>query len=222
MKKFIQYIKKRKIESWLKEMNIIDYVIHDDLTVEVTGNIDLSYKNLKEIPIQFGIIYGHFVCNHNELKSLKGCPKEIHGSFDCSHNQLINLKDGIKKIKGDFNCSHNQLISLEGCPEEIEHSFFCNNNHINNLNYLPKKIKKTFDFSKNKLNSIEELLKNENINLELLIYFNNPLPEDLIDLIKENKEKRRQVIQIYYLEKTMNNEIKETENNLTLRKKIKI
>ena len=63
---------KEQIKQWLDEMGVINYVINKDLTVDVKGDVNLSYKNLKELPVQFGKVKGNFFCSNNQLKSLKG------------------------------------------------------------------------------------------------------------------------------------------------------
>ena len=63
---------KKQIIQWLDEMSIKDYVINKNLTVDVEGNVDLLYKELKEFPVQFEKVGGYFFCSNNQLKSLKG------------------------------------------------------------------------------------------------------------------------------------------------------
>lgn len=51
---------KAKIERELQRLGIKKYTINDDLTVDVDGDVDISYKNLVKIPINFGIVSGNF------------------------------------------------------------------------------------------------------------------------------------------------------------------
>jgi hypothetical protein len=101
------------IESWLKKYNIKNYTINDDLTVDVNGSVYISNTSLKEIPIQFNIVNGVFDCSHNELTSLKGCPKEVNGSFYCYNNKLTSLESGPTEVRGNFDCDNNELTSLD-------------------------------------------------------------------------------------------------------------
>jgi len=73
------------------EYNIVNYFIKNNL-VNVIGDVDISYRNLDEIPLNFGYINGGFNCSHNNLKTLKGAPKYIKGYFNCSHNDLETLE----------------------------------------------------------------------------------------------------------------------------------
>ena len=89
-KELKKYNKKEDIKNWLEDMNIRYYVINDDLTVDVNGNVNISYKYLINIPIpiQFGIVTGYFYCDYNELITLEGCPIEVKKRFTCSKNRL--------------------------------------------------------------------------------------------------------------------------------------
>lgn len=130
---------KEEIEIWLNGMNIVDYTINNDLTVDVDGDVWLDNKNLIEIPLQFNIVTGVFYCSINYLTSLKGCPNECW-SFLCKENQISNLKYAPKIVKRAFICSHNKLISLEGCPSNFEGDLFIDHNpDLKSLKYLPLK-----------------------------------------------------------------------------------
>jgi hypothetical protein len=86
---------KEDIKLWLNEMKIINYIIHDDLTVDVAGAVDLKNKCLKFLPIQFGKIMtnqGNFHIDDNDLTSLLGCPSDVVGTFNCSDNHLTSLE----------------------------------------------------------------------------------------------------------------------------------
>ena len=73
-------------------MNIQNYVILENLSINVDDPIDLSNLNLKKIPIQFNIVRGSFYCHDNKLETLEGAPQEVKGDFWCSRNQLKTLK----------------------------------------------------------------------------------------------------------------------------------
>ena len=117
------YKTREEVENWLKEMGIENYIINEDLTVDVKGDVNISFERLKEIPVQFGIVEGDFYCYNNELTSLEGCPKEVKGSFNCYDNNLINLEDCPEVIHGDFDCGHNNLTSFKFFPKEIKGSY---------------------------------------------------------------------------------------------------
>ena len=97
------------IKKWLDKMEVTNYVINDDLTINVIGNVYLSDKNLVKFPdfIKFNKVEGGFTCSCNQLTSLKGCPTYV--------------------FKG-FSCSDNKLTSLDGCPSYVDIDFWCYDN----------------------------------------------------------------------------------------------
>jgi hypothetical protein len=104
-------VKKNEIDTLCEEFGITNYTINDDGTIDVDGHVDLSYKGLTTIPLQFGKVSMDFDCSGNKLTSLEGCPKEL------GYGQ-------------DFNCSYNQLTSLKGCPISVCRSFKFDGNPI--------------------------------------------------------------------------------------------
>lgn len=161
LKEFIEEPNVATIKNWLDSMDIKNYTINKDLTINVNDSVKLSHKSLTEFPdyIQFNHIRGDFNCGYNSLTSLRGCPKIIEGSFwcqmnqltslefgpsevrglkyDCSYNKLTTLKGSPRVIRGIFNCSYNKLTKYDG-PEEIEGDFYCQGNKISRK---PKNVK---------------------------------------------------------------------------------
>jgi hypothetical protein len=62
--------------------NIINYVINGDV-VDVNGDVSLSFGNLTELPLKFGIVTGNFDCSHNNITSLIGAPTHVSKNFYC-------------------------------------------------------------------------------------------------------------------------------------------
>jgi hypothetical protein len=130
------------------------YIINDDGSIDVEGDVDLSYAGLTKLPIYFNYVSGNFYCQWNELTSLEGCPKVVGGNFYCSVNQLTSLEYAPKKVVGSFYCSYNKLTSLVG-PKEVGGDFICYDNP------LPKEI---IDNPKAYLNQL-----NRDISLNLIL-----------------------------------------------------
>ena len=57
----------QEIHNICKEYNITNYTINPDGSIDVDGNVDLSYMDLTEIPLRFNKISGRFWCNSNKL-----------------------------------------------------------------------------------------------------------------------------------------------------------
>ena len=96
----LQLGKRHLIIEWLDTMGIENYTINPDWTIDVIGDVKLSYKNLIEFPdyIKFNYVSGYFDCANNQLTSLKGCPASVGGSFDCSDNQVKFTKEDVLKV----------------------------------------------------------------------------------------------------------------------------
>lgn len=136
----------KDVEGVLRYLNIENYTINDDLSVDVDGDVKQA-STINTIPIKirkvkgdfkwFGTLInlknsseevgGDFFCGHNNLTSLEGAPKQIGGDFFCNDNKLTSLEGAPKQIDGDFNCRDNNLTSLEGAPKQVD-NFFCQNN----------------------------------------------------------------------------------------------
>lgn len=115
----IMFTRKESIINWLKDMNVTDYYINDNLTINVDGNVNISNKGLLYIPVQFKEVYGTFNCSNNNLTNLKGTPSDycyllnannnkittleyaplVIGSLSILNNKLTSLKTNIKKLK---------------------------------------------------------------------------------------------------------------------------
>jgi hypothetical protein len=99
------------IKRWLDKMKINNYVINDDFTIDVHGEVLLDGKLEGNLPdyIQFNIVDDCFAFNGCGVTSLKGSPYSI-GRF--------------------FGCDHNNIESLEYMPKIIKTTCFLNNNGI--------------------------------------------------------------------------------------------
>jgi hypothetical protein len=95
------------ITKWLDEMAVTNYIINDDLTIDVNGDVDLHGENLEMFPsyVHFGRVAGSFYCSSNQLVSLEGCPREVGGWFDCRNNKKKFSEEDVKrvcKVKGEI------------------------------------------------------------------------------------------------------------------------
>lgn len=122
-----------EIIKWLRLMEIENYTINDDLVVDVAGDVSIDNKQLKEIPVQFGNVAGHFYCYDNQLTSLEHCPSSVGGEFLCDNNKLTSLEHCPKLVGEDFYCSDNNLSSLKHCPSSVGGEFLCYNNELTDL-----------------------------------------------------------------------------------------
>ena len=116
IKLFEQFNNEQEIIEICKKYRIENYTINSDGSIDVDGNVDLSYMKLVKIPLKFNKITGVFVCCGNQLTSLEGCPKEVGGGFNCSDNRITDLQGIPSVVNGRLNCRNNNLTTLKGFP----------------------------------------------------------------------------------------------------------
>ena len=93
-----------------KKYGIENYTINDDGSIDVNGDVSLSYDGLTELPLRFNRVTGSFSCFDNKLTTLKGCPRWVGDWFSCGSNKLTSLEFSPEYVGNDFFCSDNYLI----------------------------------------------------------------------------------------------------------------
>ena len=81
----------RDIDSICKEYGIENYTINPDGSVDVDGDVVLSYCGLTKLPLKFGKVTGYFFCYRNQLTTLEGSPNVVGEEFYCYGNQLTTF-----------------------------------------------------------------------------------------------------------------------------------
>ena len=148
-----------EIEKWLKDHAINNYLISEDFSITVQGNVSLNQKlSVKKLPVKFKTVDGYFDISNNGLTSLEGCPKTVTRDFNCSRNNLTSLFEGPTDV-GDFDCSFNQLKNLSYAPKEVKGNFDCSNNQIDSIKGMPRTIKGFFKCSYNKISTLKGVPK---------------------------------------------------------------
>ena len=98
-----------KIRAWLDEMDMEDYIINDDLTINI-NKIDFPWRTeMKQLPdfINFNAANSVNLKYRHDLENLRGMPKKVKKDFDCSMNNLISLEGAPEWVGGDFICYDN-------------------------------------------------------------------------------------------------------------------
>ena len=72
------------------------------------SSIPDSFGDLPDF-IQFKEAHGNFHINDCNLKTLRGCPKNVYGDFNCNHNNLTSLEYAPTFVEGDFICYCNSV-----------------------------------------------------------------------------------------------------------------
>jgi len=98
---------KQDIENFLVNNLIRFFTINEDLSVDVDGDVRISYRNLTEIPVKFNIVKGDFYCCNNQIRSTNFFPKEIGNNFFYYSNEFNDLKGivTLENIIGLWNCN---------------------------------------------------------------------------------------------------------------------
>ncbi len=146
---------RQDIDSICQKYNIKNYIINEDGSIDVDGDVDLSNRKLIELPLRFRNVNGDFSCSYNQLTSLEGAPSSVDGNFNCSNNKLTSLDGCPSSVGGYFSCSWNELTSLEGAPSSVDGAFSCRNNQLTSLDGCPSSVSGAFDCSDNELTSLE-------------------------------------------------------------------
>lgn len=106
------------IKQFLNANRIQNYTIEDDGTVNVTGDVLLN--GIKELPIQFGRITGHFVVDDVSFKTFKGFPKVVGGDVRIQRRVIVPDYTGFPEvIRGAAAMKTIQADSLKGFPKLI-------------------------------------------------------------------------------------------------------
>ena len=122
----MEYISKEHLEirKLCKLYKIHDFKINDDGSIDTKYSVDLSNRDLDEIPIKFNQVRGYFDCSNNNIKSLKNSPKIIVGNFICDNNNLESFKHSPDIVHGSFQCSNNPLKSLKGYNGSMDSLYY--------------------------------------------------------------------------------------------------
>lgn len=184
---------KLEITHWLNQMEINNFTINEDLTIDVDSDVYLYNKKLTNLPVQFRNINGLFTCANNKLQNLKGSPENVLGYFDCSNNNLSTLKNSPIKVHGDFIAGNNPLVNIEGISQYIDGNMILEDTLLRNLalNFLPKYVKEKCIFSHRR---DEKIYLFENLYKHILIIKLSDMKSILEKIVLEKEIKKISVL----------------------------
>lgn len=145
---------KEEVVTQLLKLNIFNYSINDDLSVDIDGSVMLSDRKLDYIPVNFNKVTNNFICRYSHLTSLEGFPKKAQ-LIDCSYNQISSLQGLINAEIDTLLSSNNLLENFDHCPAKVT-QLICGDNQITSLKGLPKNIE-FLDLNSNKISSLDYL-----------------------------------------------------------------
>lgn len=165
------YLLKKRVKANCDFLDIRNYTINNDGTVDVNGNLNiyLAKDRIKKdeqnsILINFNKINGDVDINLQWRKAgragqgqLPFTFNEVTGNFHANHNMLETLIGCPKKVGGNFDVRSNRLHTLEGSPETVGGYFCAIGNSLHDLKGAPKYVGGNFDVSDNGLKTLEGL-----------------------------------------------------------------
>jgi hypothetical protein len=143
----------------------VEYRRQADGSILVPDSIDLSKRGLTELPNLTGVVVmGAFLCNGNNLTSLKGAPAMAE-SFFCSANLLTSLEYAPLVVKDRFYCANNPYLeTLKGAPARCA-EFWCHGTPmLKSLEHAPeteRTLKSDFGRFKTILDAPENIRKSK-------------------------------------------------------------
>lgn len=112
------------IKKWLSENYIRNYIINDDMTIDVNEDVDIYQYKDNELPdyIQFGTINGDFTISKSNISTLRGCPHTVNGWFYCQdNNNLKNLDYGPTHTHSYCVSRCSNIETLRGIASVVYH-----------------------------------------------------------------------------------------------------
>lgn len=90
----------KDVSDWLDKMKIQGYLINDDFSVSVSGDVCIS----EPIPshVNFREVIGSFDMCYTGAKTLEGTPVSVGADFVCSGNNIQSLDHSPKKVGGEY------------------------------------------------------------------------------------------------------------------------
>ena len=135
-----------QIRDWLREYNIKNYTLNNDLTIDVDDNVIIQFDDtFIQFPeyIQFNKVNGDFILESLfNLRTLKGCPKIVTRICEIS------------------NCT--KLKNLDGCPENCYTLNCYDNNNLKTLTNMSNYDIKNY-FNSIPVDRLLSTLKDDNI-----------------------------------------------------------
>ncbi len=177
-----------QIKDLCEKHNIKDYIINDDNTISVMGDViitsDIDCIESEEIkytklPFKFKEIDGNFICSGLGLETLEGCPYYVGGDFICSKNNISTLEFGPQYVGGDCDYSNNKINSFKYAPTILFGGIDISNNLLETLEYCPS-IYSFLDISFNNIKTFKYI----SLTINDIVYDNTLIPKEFTILDK--------------------------------------
>lgn len=173
---------KEDIIAWLNRYGVRVYQLIKNpqygYVVKAHSEVKIGHAQLNSIDVKFIEAKSDFICNYNNLTSLKGCPEVVEGHFFCGDNNLQNFKDCPVRIGGHFNAMRSGVKSLSYMPRYVGRDIYLGQNNIKNFDTLMLP-----DFVGGRIG-----LANEQLAEHLHHFENFEQWENAVNILKEHKK----------------------------------
>lgn len=150
-------------------------LVKNQLNLDTRERVD-SFHNV------FNNVKDDFNCSDHAITTLEKGPYWVGGNYICDHNQLTSLDGCPQILHHDFNCRNNLLTSLEGGPTTVGVGYYAAYNKISSLKGLPSKVGETLNLKANDISSLVGIHKQLTFCREIDLTF-NPIVRGGIGLI---------------------------------------
>jgi Leucine-rich repeat (LRR) protein len=141
--------------EFCEEHGIEGYTIHDDGTIDVDDDVDISSSGLEVLTVKFGVVHGEFNAGYNNLTSFIGFPTSVTRSLYCESNQIRHFKHCPSIIGGDFSMSENKINNFDDFPQMIGGDIYLNKNNFTKLDNMPEIAHGSLFLNSNYLTTLE-------------------------------------------------------------------
>ncbi len=117
IKLFEQFNNEQEIINICKKYKIKNYTINPDGSIDVDGDIDLRYRTLYKLPLNFNRVNGSFFCYGNSLSNLENSPVEVNGDFDCYDSSIKSLIGSPIIVRKDLILTDNPISIVDSSIE---------------------------------------------------------------------------------------------------------
>ncbi len=130
-----------KIISYMRKVHIVDYKIHDDLSISI--NEDMRFDDIKEdrLPFTFRYIEGSIRIEGCNFTSLVGLPNIVQNILISKCHNLTSLEGCPKHIRNNIGILDCPIDTLEHGPEFVGGVFEAKLRNLTNLHHLPLEMK---------------------------------------------------------------------------------
>lgn len=164
------------IAEWLKVNHIWDfYDIHDDLSVSVFDNVNITVlgKDKSKIPVKFRKVYAfltdvpitslenfpdsarEIIIQSAKIKNLQGITQDTFAYSIQACKELESLDGLPQEVNGSIYINRCPITSLKGSPLRIDGDLSVVRCDLKSLRYAPREVSGLLDIRRNKITSLK-------------------------------------------------------------------